>query len=451
MADWSALPDVILATIFGNLSVLGRVEVRKVCSAWADACLRPEAWRCFSYTEGETSSSYLSDWDDTRKLQLSVCRGKELTALVVDVGKFFKTVNLCFRGKLSHDLLHAIAENCRNIKHLHIRKECFQKFSFVKRSDNSCNSAVKMIIQNNSRLNQLYLHDIDIPGHRAAQQKDSLPFGVVHSNSLTSLVLIQAYQQCNLSGLMYLVHLKELAIEPHLLSYSLLHHLAGNALKDLHIVAVTKHMELYNENLQNWQWKEIRQRNPNLRVHGHFAIGHQWVESEIILKEDMPVQSLKYVKYKLLDYESLTSLVCKYSETLVEFIDYSLSEESYSGGKMSRDLAVNNGILEIVNTCINLKTFAVKERVYSCVLVAILLKREDLNVLLLQDQVFLDELVPDLNLVGYSSTELETIRKSCTDLDALINMCKQLTGDQFNLYCHEELSEIMLLHYLKFR
>jgi len=439
MADWCALPDMNLGLVFSHLSLVDKVVVSKVCSSWANAVLTPEAWKSFIYTDYEVTDLQTDSASSEKEFE------KDLIDLIKCVSKYFKNVNICFRSKLSLEILASVAENSKAIKHLRIVRQTEIQY-FVRSHDNTCESFVKRILQNNNRLQCLYLRDIDsLP---LTEKKIALPIGVAHSNSLTKLTLIQCYQNCNLSSLMYLVNLKELTVEQNLLTYSLLHHLAGNSLRDLHIMAVTRHCEMYTENLQNEHWKEIKQQNPDLRVHGHFSIGHDWVESEIILKRDMPVQSLHYLKYTLLNYESLTGLVCNYAQTLVEFIDYSALESSYPGRGMRPNLAVCTGLMQIVNTCHNLKIITVKERIFSCVLVAMVLKRRDLNIMLLKSQVFFDELVPDLNLIGYSHAEVDMIRNGCLDLSSLLELFQHLTGQSWHFYTHNELSKALFSNQL---
>lgn len=453
MAEWSALPDIILAEIFSYLPMLDRLTVGSVCTTWSLACQRPEAWQTFSFSESDLIVTLLGDIlpntpDDLQNILIKK-EDFEMIELILniikDVGRYFRIVNICYNSGMSDQILECIAGNCRNITHLTIRRQK-SHVQVIRNHDTFCDSAIKMILQNNTRLQSLQLRDLDHPS--AVQQKDLLPFGAAHSSCLTHLSLIQAYQHSNLGSLMYLVNLKELAIEPHLLSYSLLHHLAGSSLKDLNVVAISKHMAMYNENLQNWQWREIKKKCPGFRVHCHFGIGHVWVEKEIILKEEMPVQSLKYTKYKLLNYEGLTSLVCKYADTLVELIDFSWSLDSYLETRPV--IKICNCLLEVVNTCHNLRTVAVKEVVFSCVILAIFLRNKHVKLLLMEKQVEFDRLAPDLNLVGYTSQEMEILRNCCEDRQQFEHTVYTLTGTQWQFYTYEELTEIMFSQILKF-
>ncbi|XP_052808487.1 F-box/LRR-repeat protein 21-like [Mya arenaria] len=453
-ADWAVLPEIVLAKVFSYISTSDRVYMRNVCTSWQTASLRPEAWHSFTFSEEDFFMKALGfDYFSSRVEQLSVdnVEGNVLRDVLISViktsGKHFKDVKVFYRSQSSNQIMNTLAEYCTNINNLKVQK-LKSNVQVVRNFDSSCKQAVRTIIQRNNKLKTLDLGDID--GYSIFQQKNTLPIGAAHSACLTKLFLIQSLQDCNLGGLMYLVCLKELAIGPHLLSYSLLHHLAGRSLRDLHIVALAKHMEFYNENLQDWQWAEIKKQGPHLRVHCHFGVGHEWTEKGIILKKEMPVQTLIYSKWSLLVFPNLRGPICNYSETLVEFIDFSLSFKSYEVcSTLNYRISVNQSIFEIVYYCKHLRVLAVKEILLSGVILAMFMKNCHLDLLLMENQVEYGFALHSQDLY-FNVDEVNHIVDSCDTIEHFKQEYATITGKEWKFYLKHELLDRLFKCHLKF-
>lgn len=439
VTDWSTLPEVILGNIFQHLPTVDRLYVGKVCSAWENAAQRPEVWQCFDFSEKDVddfgnSLDYLRHELFFGNLDGNIGEGiiNTYISIIKAFGKSFRQVNLIFKGRNSNRILYTLSDCCFNITCLRVQR-LHQNVQVVRNHDSSYRQAVYNILQRNTRLEELEVRDID--NYAVSQQKGLLPFGATHSYTLKRLTIVQSFQSCNLGNFMYLVNLRELAIEPQFLSYSLLHHLAGQSLTDLHVLAVSKHMEFYNEALQNWQWREIKKQGPNLRVHCLFRVSHEWTEKDIILKKDMPVKALKYAKYHLLNYPVLTNFVCNYATTLVDFIDFSPFLKSYelAQGNRSDRPQINGCILQLVTSCPSLRTLAVKEVLYSQNILTMLSINKYLDIFLREDQIEYSEFNVDFHHpVSYE--EYDMISRSWVDIDTFRLAAFQLTNKQWHFF-----------------
>lgn len=454
--DWSNLPEVILGNIFKQLPTADRLCIGKVCSNWENAARRPEVWQCFDFSEKDVDEFgngldylrhelFFSDYDG------NIGEGiiDTYIGIIKKFGRSFRQVDVLFKGRNSNRILYTMSGCCSNITHLKIQR-LQQNVHVVRNHDSSFRQAVYNIIQRNTKLEDLVVRDID--NYAVSQQKNPLPFGATHSYNLNKLTIVNSFQSYNLGNFMYLVTLRELAVEPQFLSYSLLHHLAGQSLVDLHVLAVSKHMEFYNEALQNWQWREIKKQGPNLRVHCLFRVSHEWTEKDIILKKDMPVKALKYAKYHLLNYPVLTDLVCNYTATLVDFIDFSLFFKSYelAQGKRSDRMQINDCILRLVANCPLLRTLAVKEVLYSQNILTILSINKHLDIFLREDQIEYAEFVSDFHHpVSYEEDDL--ISRSWINFENFSFAVHQLTNKHWHFFQEgSEIYESFLKKHFKF-
>ena len=453
MADWASLPEMVLAKVFSYLPTYDRVYMGNVCTTWEDAACRPEVWEIFTFSEEYLFLSLGVDYfsGDNHQITLDNVEGNVLKDIILsvikNVGRYFKKVNIYYRSQSSNEIMSSIASYCTNIKALKVQR-LKTNVQVVRNYESSCKQSVWSIIQRNTKLSTIDLRDID--GYSINNQKKLLPISAAHSVCLTHLYLLQTFQECQLGSLMYLVHLEELALGPHLLSYSLLHHLAGRSLRRLHIVALDMHAEFYNENLQNWQWAEIKKQGPQLRVHCHFGVGHEWTEREIILKREMPLESLVYSKYTPLVYRNLTDLICSYSNSLVEFIDYSFSYTSYEVDRSANyRKSVNKDLFQIVDHCKHLKTLAVKETLYSGVILVMAFKNKNLQVLLMENQVEYGFAFSHLEL-NISSNDVDKILQACSTPCTFQNEFLVITERPWKFYLQHELFDVLFRNHLKF-
>ncbi|XP_045196091.2 F-box/LRR-repeat protein 21-like [Mercenaria mercenaria] len=443
--DWTNLPEVILGNIFRHLPTVDRLSIGTVCVAWENAANRPEVWECFDFSEKDVdefgndldllrSELFFSDFDGS--IQEAII--DTYISVIKQFGRSFRQVNVLFKGRNSNRILYTLSDCCCNITHLSLQR-LPQNVQVVRNHDSSYRQAVYNIIQRNTKLDELIVRDID--NYADSQQKCPLPLGASHSCAIKALTIIQSFQSCNLGNFMYLVNLHELALEPHFLSYSLLHHLAGKSLRVLHILAVSKHMEFYNEALQDWQWREIKKQGPKLCVHCLFRVSHEWTEKDIILKKEIPMKCLKYAKYHLLNYPVLTGLVCNYSATLVDFIDFSPYQKSYelAQGKRSDQPQINSCILQIVVSCPLLRTLAVKEVLYSQNVLFMLSVNKNLDILLREDQIEYSEFNSHL-IHPMSYEEYDLVCRSWINMENFEFAILQLTNRLW--YFFKEGSEI---------
>lgn len=437
--DWTNLPELILGNIFRYLTTPDRLRIGTVCSAWESAASRPEVWESFEFSEIDVEE-FGNSLDSLRhELFFSNYDGNVTDALsevyvsaIKMFGRSFRRVNVLYKERSCNNILYTLSDCCCNIVHLKIQR-LKQNVQVVRNHDSSYKEVVHNILKRNTRLKELHVRGIDT--YTVPQHKDPLPIGAVHSYALQKLSIVQSFRSSNLGNLMYLVNLRELALEPQLLSYSLLHHLAGKSLTDLHIVAISKHMEFYNEALQNWQWIEIKKQGTRLRVHCLFSLSHEWTEKEIILKKEMPVKCLKYAKYHLLKYPVLADLICNYSSTLVEFIDFSFLRKSYkiAQGNGSDRVEINARIFQIVASCALLRTLAVKEVLYSETVLSMLAIRKSLDILLQEDQLEYSEFISDHNQ-PLLYEEYDLIHRSWMNKDSFLSAVLQLTNKEWHFF-----------------
>lgn len=449
--DWADLPDLVLANIFKFLPTADRLGIGTVCKSWNSAVDRPDVWSTFDYSEKD-----IEEFGNALDFLKSVLFFSEqdikeaLTDLYVNAvqrfGRHFRQVNILYRGRNSSRVLHAISKHCHGVKILKVQR-LLQNVQVVQNHDSSHRQALQNIIHKNNRMVVLEIRGAD--NYSVAQQKDQLPMGIMHSYTLRKLHLIQSFKASNLGNLMYLVNLRELAMEPHLLSYSLLYHLASRSLTELHIVAVSKHTEFYNENLQDWQWTEIKKQGPQLRVSCHFGVGQEWTEKEIILKKEMPLKCLKYIKFDLLKYTVLSDLICNYSGTLVEFVDFSVFDRSYEiaqGNGVDRQ-QINRCLYNIVASCRHLKLFTVKEVLFSQNILVMLSRNKHLKILLREDQVdFSVEFAGVVVPLEYS----DLINASWRKKESFLAAVSEITGCAWHFFTASALHDTIIKHHLEF-
>ena len=460
MAAWDDLPDLLLGKIFSYLPTTDKlIQVDEpVCVKWAEAVKRPEVWHTFTFSEDEfqfeLATAVFGQHTQERDLYFENISKQKIMETIRNVGKYFKVVRLYYRGKQSSQIINCLTENCFSVKNLKIYR-IHDFVNVVKNHQHACKQAVYRLIKQNTGLQILDVKDLDTYDSTVTQTCDVLPVGAGHSQCLQQLYFFQSFQINNLGNLMYLVNLRELAIEPKVLSYSLLYHLVGQSLRDLHIVALSKHVEFYKEALQNWQWKQICSQGQHFRVHCHFGVGHEWTEKEIMLKKEMPVRTFKYQKDHLLHYDTLSPLLMCYSSTLEVFIDLSFSMKIYEFAKRdSKYLSINVQILNFVRACRNLKILIVKEVLLSSTILAMLEGNNELEIILMEDQVRYDSeniLVRQSDIKPPLSSEtVDFIREGHKDESSFLHYVKKVTGKDLNILKKMDFITLMLDQYIDF-
>ena len=398
--DWANLPHVVLIKIFQNLPCLDRICVRYVCESWSIVSSCRDVWKSFDFFEKDIDESittlqevldeYKADMHDFG-INSTVSPRTLYQPILLDVirkyGKYFQELTLISGGDFISDgtvsakLLMAVCEESSSLTRI-----CLQNIK-----SGQCQEKVCTLLQRNRQLQNIRLISLKFDC-----KNDPLPIGLHHALTLKKLYLVNSFKSYNLGTLMYLVNLKELAIEPQFLSYSLLHHLTGHSLTDLYIVAISRMTGVYQEALQDWHWQEICKQGPNFRVHFRFSTTYEWTEKEIILKPSVPVKSIIYYKYRLVHFIPLSPLVQQYFQTLETFVDYSNAMVSYEAAhNISRNdiVEVNKSLLDIVRQCQNLQTLAVKEVLASSTLLAMASLNKNLKDLcVMEDQIIYENI-----------------------------------------------------------
>ena len=382
--DWACLPHVVLSQIFQNLSSLDRLAASYVCQSWLAASTSRDTWRSFDFDDnsiddcklnmtellnGPVLINNIANQEDPRKLMIQML----FLDIVKKFGKYFQKLSLRSDGVTTCILYDSLYLVCDRLKSISLQNV-----------SNRFQDIFCALLQKNKNL-----EDIRLVNLKFDSKNEPLPIGHHHALTLERLYLVNSFKTYNLGTLMYLVSLKELSIEPQLLSYSLLHHLASYSLTDLYILALSKITGFYQEAMQDWHWKEICKQGPKFRVHFRFSSSHEWTEKEIILKPSIPVKSVIYYKYRLVHYIALRPLVVQYSSTLETFIDYSIAMASYEAARTDKDIAgMNCCLLNIVRQCQHLKIFAVKEVLASSTLLAMVAVNKNLSDLyVMEDQI----------------------------------------------------------------
>ena len=403
--DWSSIPYVILIEIFNKLSCLDRICVMYVCKSWHEAVNSVEVWKSFDF-----SSEMIDAKIDLKELlngdsdncNASTTRGllRHIFKQIIKThGKHFESVCLNSEDAFSGEVLVSVCQECCNLRRLLLKNI----------TSNKNKEMVCSLLQKNKKLQSLHLVSIKFD----FVKNEPLPIGHRHSLTLQKLCLVNSFRTYNLGTLMYLVNLKELAVEPQFLSYSLLYHLAGHSLVDLYILAISKLTGFYNEAMQEWHWKEICKQGPNLRVHFRFSSSHDWTEKEILLKPYIPIKSLIYFKYRLVHFIPLRPVLLQYSSSLQVFIDFSIAMVSYEAARSDKDIvSMNKCLLDIVLKCQELHTFSVKEVLATSTLLAMVSLNNNLkNLYIMEDQILYENI---LDRTDVPEEIFDLIDENCT-------------------------------------
>ena len=413
-ADWAYLPHVVLSQIFQNLSSLDRLTASYVCQSWFTASTSRDTWRSFDFSADSIDdckldiaelmngpvlinnvSGNVEQLEDPRVLIIQMI----YLDIIKKFGKYFQNLSLKSDGLTTcilYDSLYLVCDRLKSISLQNVSNR-FQEIFCA-------------LLQKNRNLVNIRLVNLKFDS-----KNEPLPIGHHHALTLKKLYLVNSFKTYNLGTLMYLVSLKELSMEPQLLSYSLLHHLASYSLTDLYILALSKITGFYQEAMQDWHWREICKQGPKFRVHFRFSSSHEWTEKEIILKPSIPVKSMIYYKYRLVHFIPLRPLVVQYSSTLEVFIDYSIAMASYDAARSDKDIAgMNCCLLDIVRYCQNLRTFAVKEVLSSSTLLAMVAVNKNLKELyVMEEQIIYENFTDSYKELPDGISEL--LNENCTE------------------------------------
>ncbi|KAL3881493.1 hypothetical protein ACJMK2_027925 [Sinanodonta woodiana] len=436
---WNTLPELAIAKILSHLSLLDRLNASKVNKTWHAASFRGEVWHQFSFLEDSLNFELLG-----ADYTANICNGKrlngvlhELTVYIQNCGRHIKEMELNLKHRGSLRLFDQLVSVCHGVICFTLRVD-----SDILAVDSFKLNLYKFC-QGNVQLEVVSVEEVDFK-----TRNEQLPLSLIHSNRLTQLRMVNSFCSNSLSNLMYLVNLKELALCPNSLNFSLLCHLASKSLRVLHIVANSKTKEFYQEALNDSQWREICRQGPNLRVHCHLGVNHEWTEKDIFLKPNMPVQSLIFCKILLLNYPHLTPLLCNYHNTLETFIDYSMDLGSYSIYSTEEEIqAKERFIIQLVQHSPQLRTLAVKEVISSGASLLIAYTNRHLDELfLLEERIVYANYIDDFEL----SEEVQSFVRSNCNQKRFSSAMSDLLGREWHPMTRPEYIETILKKYSLF-
>lgn len=446
MANWAELPEVVLGQILSYVDILDKFCVNKTCKAWALASFRPEAWRNLRIS------------GDKLCLQIS-CNMMCLDEMISDVQICTELLTFISKGSpaMKHfqimlcrwfdvKILEIVVSHCKNLIELEVaiwpntREKLDQKVFEILHS----------FLSQKHTLQVVRIYDVPVNKHEdgGESRHDNpsllsfrqyelqqctkyvpLPFDARHAQHLHEVWLINSFKTHSLSNIMYLVNLTELAVNPQQLNYSLILHLASKSLRNLFIVANENTREFYNSALNDVQWKSIKETGPNLKVHCYFSCMHEWAEKDTIFKSSMPLTSLVYRKNVWLRYpREISEFLTLYSNTLEEFVDYSLSELTYRQGHETFDARIDNWLIIIARNCQRLKWLTVKEPLSSSTILLVATLNRNIAHFLVRDDMIIykndvpDAVFPDETSKTIAGIQCETQAQLITNMSELLNL-----------------------------
>ena len=384
---WEELPHLVLARVFSYLDVIDRINVGKTCSMWQSAAQFPEVWTHFRYSENEIWEKLFPAGIPCTVEDISLFEkiSEEILELVKRNVKFFRHVSVALRGLHSFAVFMEISNQCVSLSHLSVYQLVQQK---------SCEKLhpLAALLERNKKLKYVRVEDV----RQFGDKNSAVPMGLGHGKCLSTLWIVNSFYSNSLSNVMYLINLRQLAMSPLHLNFSLLKHLASHSLRELYIVANSKTREFYNEALSDEHWKEICKCGSHLKVKCFLAVSHEWAQKEIFLKPSMPLTSLVYRKNVWLKYIStISEMMAQHSDTLEEFVDFALTEGPYQQPR-NRAFAdrVDRHLLHIVRSCPKLTTLITKEMLSSAALIAMAYINRGLSGLVIREDMI--EYVNDL-------------------------------------------------------
>ena len=355
--DWSRLPEVPLSSAFSHLELRDKLSVWNTCSRWRYSLERLDSWPILEFSwwkllyenpEGIIPHNYefLEDFD---KCMNNCGNG------IRDVATY-----LCVDEPNGYEVLETISRYCCNIRTLSISKYVVADAKPTDiMSDQRFTAVIKELFKKNTKLKGIRVRDcqFDVP------KNDLLPFGLLHSDTLVSLDIVNSFKGHSLSNIMWMVNMTELTINPKHLNFSLLKHLNSHSLKDLRIVSNCERRDFYFEAMSEEQWHIVRECGPKLKVHCYVLTdwSNEWTNFKTFFKRNMPLYTLvmhggRSVKTLLL----FGQFLCNYKDTLEEFVDFAPNTK-YIMKCPEGDLTIDEFVIEVIHNCRKLTTLALNE------------------------------------------------------------------------------------------
>ncbi|KAK3098903.1 hypothetical protein FSP39_024163 [Pinctada imbricata] len=443
--SWDQLPDLVISKILSYLDLLDRIHASKTCVKWQEASQSPEVWHRFEYSENALWELLFTAGIPctTEDIKLFDQVSEEIQEVVQRNVRYFKHVNIALRGITSFALFIEICKNCSNLRDLSI-------YQLIQQHNSSESlEPLGTLLERNKELRHLRIEDMT----KFGEKNSPVPMGLTHGKHMKTLWIVNSFNSNSLSNVMYLINLKELAISPKHLNFSLLRQLASHSLKELYIVANSKTREFYNEALSAFHWKEICKSGPSLRVHCFLAVSHEWAQKEVFLKPNMPLASLVYRKRTWLKYiESLSLVMTRYRETLEEFVDFALTEGPYRHpGNGDYQDRVDKHIIFMVRYCPKLKVLIIKEMLSSAALILMAFLNRGLTGLFIREDMikYVNDL-PENELIMVGDDSCRTMVRNHWTKDKLCKGMSSLLGIDWKPMTVENYREFVAQRYAKF-
>ncbi|XP_071115238.1 F-box/LRR-repeat protein 21-like [Haliotis cracherodii] len=406
---WEALPEVTLASIFSYLHPRERLKMKYVCQAWHRVLTVPQVWKYFTHLgDNECTESNLSQ-DESLKLDLISC--------INDYGRHFRHVKVTFCDSDSFDIFTAISNVCSNIESIALCND--GKIAFPK----GFRSLIHDFLQKNIHLKTVQMRGLTFT---PASNNDPLPIGLQHCQTLQKLSLVNSFPSYSVSSLMYLVHLRELALDYNHVHYSLIKHLAGASLTKLSIRLHPKKQRL--NNLSEEQWQDLA-RHKQLRVYFHVKVLGDLDED--LFKPSIPLVSLVLMTLTSLHYDKLCDTLANYGNTLEEFVDYNVLAPSCRHDEEDVTSSYNTSIVKMVQTCPRLHTLGMRDVLSSStLLIVVFLNKKLQNVYVQAEMVRFRFHVPDEMLVPQEAIDFAQANWTEERMATAVSSC---LGREWNL------------------
>jgi hypothetical protein len=202
--DWSSLPDVILISVFSQLSALDRITAAEVCRHWQSVCDSAHVWWNFEYGGGLPVDGMENDINYKE-------RHATYLQIIHKHGTRFRSVDIVVSTDLALEVLKALMTNCQSLErvavysddeyhhddprfHLNFRQTLYMFFS-------TCCTGLK----------ELSLYNINFLAGRD-RHREPIPLGPAHAKTLRILRMIHSLRQNNPISLSYLVNLTDITI-----------------------------------------------------------------------------------------------------------------------------------------------------------------------------------------------------------------------------------------------
>ena len=410
--SWSCLPEVPLSLAFSHLEIWDKLSVWKTCSRWRYALERFDSWPILECSwwklfhenpEGIITHNYdfLEDFDKCMN-NCGVC--------IRDVAIHLNTAE-----PNGYQVLETISKYCCDIRTLSISK-CVvanPKPTGIM-SDERFTAVIIALFKKNMKLKGIRVRDCQFD----VLKNELLPFGLLHTDCLESLDIVNSFTDHSLSNIMWMVNLTELTINPNHLNFSLLKHLTNHSLKDLRIVSNCERHDFYFEGMSEEQWQILRECGPKLKVHCYVLTdrSNEWTDFKTFFKRNIPLYTFVMHgsrSFKILYF--LGQFLYSFKDTLEEFVDFSAYYIKL-GMKCSEELSFDEFVIEVIDNCRKLKTVAFKEVLTAKAITHIANSGEKLVDLLIQEDR-IDFCSDNGNGKSMDMKSLCTVISSCLGFD----------------------------------